>query len=93
MADFDSLVAVRDLEEVGVVRAQAEAIVRVARSIGGAGRGEPATKSCFADLETRFARLEAKTEEFRADFSAAMNKVIFSQIVVSSALFAALKLF
>ena len=94
---FDSLAAVRDLEAVGFERAQAEAIVRAVCRITRAGRGESATKpdiaSATARLKASLARLEAGMEEFRADFSAAMDRVVFSQIAVSGALFVALKLF
>ena len=94
---FDSLAAVRDLEAVGFERARAEAIVRVVCSITRVGRCESATKSDIASatarLKASFAQLEASIEEFRAGFPAAMDRVIFSQIAVSGALFAALKLF
>lgn len=94
---FDSLAAVRDLEAAGFERARAEVIVRVMCRITRAGCGESATKSDIANstarLKASFARLEARIEEFGAGFSAAMDRVIFSQIAVSGALFAALKLF
>ena len=96
-ATFDSPAAVRDLEAVGFERAQAEAIVRAVCRITRVGRGESATKSDIASatacLKASLTRLEASIEEFRAGFSAAMDRVIFSQIAVSGALFAALKLF
>lgn len=71
---------------------QAKAAVEAVRSVGMAGRCEPAAQAGTAGLEMRFASLEAKMEEFKADFSAAMNRVIVSQIVVYAVLFVALKL-
>ena len=75
-----------------MVSIQAKAVVEAVGSAGMADRCEPAAKAGIAALEMRFASLEATMEEFRADFSAAMNRVIVSQAVVYAVLFAALKL-
>ena len=75
-----------------MVSAQAKAGAEAVRSAGMAGRCEPAAKAGIAGLEMRFASLEAQMEEFRAYFSAAMNRVIVSQMVVYAVLFVALKL-
>lgn len=71
---------------------QAKVVVEAVCSTGMAGRREPAAQAGTAGLEMRFASLEAKMEEFKVDFSAAMNRVIVSQIVVYAVLFVALKL-
>ena len=94
---FDSIEAVRDLEGVGVERAHAEVIAKTAHNAGMAGRGELATKTDLAAqtarLEMKYAALETKFAELKADVSATINRVIFSQIALTGALFAALKLF
>ena len=90
---FDSLDVIRDLEEAGVERAQAEIIARAVRSASMADRKELATKSDISAMEVKFAALETKFSEFKADISATINKVILAQIAVAAALFAALKLF
>lgn len=45
----------------------------------------------IAGLIMRLTALETKFAELRADVSAAVNRVIFVQIVLAAALFAALK--
>ena len=75
-----------------MVSIQEKAAAEAVCGAGMAGRCEPAAKAGIAGLEMRFASLEATMEEFRAYFSAAMNRVIVSQIVVYAVLFAALKL-
>ena len=76
--------------------AQVEAVAKTVHSAGMAGRCEPATKADFtahaASLEMKYAVLETKFAELRADVSATINRVIVSQVVVYAALFAALKL-
>ena len=74
-----------------MVSIQEKAVVEAVGGAGMARRCEPAAAG-IAGLEMRFASLEAKMEEFKADFSAAMNRVIVSQTVVYAVLFVALKL-
>lgn len=75
---------------------QARAVVRAEHSARMAGCEELATKSDvaahIAGLIMRFTALETKFAEFRAEVSAAVNRVIFVQVVLAAALFAALKL-
>ena len=75
---------------------QARAVVRAEHSARMAAREELATKSDvvahIAGLTMRFTVLETKFAELRADVSAAVNRVIFVQVVLVAALFAALNL-
>ena len=75
---------------------QARAVVGAEHSARMAAREELATKSDvvahIAGLTMRFTALETKFAELRADVSAAVNRVIFVQVVLVAALFAALKL-
>lgn len=75
-----------------MVSIQEKAVVEAVCGAGMVGHCEPAAEAGIAALEMRFASLEATMEEFRTYFSAAMNRVIVSQIVVYAVLFAALKL-
>ena len=75
---------------------QARTVARAEHSARMAGCEEPATKSDvaahIASLIMRFAALETKFAELRVEVSAAVNRVIFVQVVLAAALFAALKL-
>ena len=69
MSAFDVLAAAHRLEEAGMNRRQAEAVIETARDAAAAG--EPATRADLAataaDLKTDTAKLRAEMAELRAE--------------------------
>ena len=56
---FDSLEVARELEEAGVERRHAAAMVKAIVAVNEAGRQDLATKADIAELKVDFAKLEA----------------------------------
>ena len=70
--DFDTLAATRVLEEAGIERRHAEAVIGVV----GASRAELATK---ADLDTGLAGVRAEVRALRSDVRADLYRALWIQ--------------
>ena len=90
---FDAIAALRRLEDAGIPRAQAEAMVQCHQDSTNASRGDLATKADLAELraETKqdFAQLEAKFGQLEAKFGQLEGKLykalyIQTGIIISS---------
>ena len=77
-AVMDTLEAARGLKAAGVEHGQAEAIVKMVAVAAVAGHEDLTTKADFAEL--------------KAEFAAAVNRMLLGQIAVAGALLAAMAL-
>ena len=82
-ATFDSLSVARRLKAAGLEERKAEAIAEMMFEVFAVRREKLLTKTDLAALETR---IEAK-------FASAFNRITFTMLIATCALFAALKLF